>query len=176
MASSDDRIGTLNIASYNLRGLNQGRHFLDELMKTHDIILIQEHWLSSIDLNKLSCLNSRFMCFASSAVDQKVSQNVLVGRPFGGVGILYDQHKIKNVKCIFKDSRSLIVAIGQIIIVNIYLPNCIIKDIIYSNYKIFLRTLGMLLIIMQALRLLLLATLISNLNIVMLVINFLTSL
>ena len=40
-------IGTLTIASYNLRGLNQGQHFLGELMKTHDIILIQEHWLSS---------------------------------------------------------------------------------------------------------------------------------
>ena len=61
-------------------------------------------------------------------MDHKISQNMLVGRPFGGVGILYNQNRIKNIKCVFKDSRSLIVAIGQIIIVNIYLPNCIIKE------------------------------------------------
>ena len=52
MAASDGNIGTLTIASYNLRGLNQGQHFLGELMKTHDIILIQEHWLSSDDSHK----------------------------------------------------------------------------------------------------------------------------
>ena len=62
---------------------------------------------------------SQFMYFASSAIDHKISQNMLVGRPFGGVGILYNQHKMKNMKCVFKDRRPLIVAIGQIIIVNI---------------------------------------------------------
>ena len=104
-------------------------------MKTHDIILIQEHWLSSDDLHNLSCLNSQFMYFASSAMDHKISQNMSVGRPFGGVGILYNQNRIKNINDVFKDSRSLIVAIGQIIIVNIYLPNCIIKE----DYKLELQ-------------------------------------
>ena len=97
-------------------------------MKTHSLILIQEHWLHPDDLFKLSKLNDDFLCLASSAMGQRVSQNILVGRPFGGVGILYNQHLIKNITCVFRDSRVIIAAIGKTLIVNIYLPNCIIKD------------------------------------------------
>ena len=100
MGSSVNNINYCNIASYNLRGLNQGQPFLEQLMKTYNLILIQEHWLSPDDLFKLSKLNDDFLCLASSAMGQKVSQNILVGRPFGGVGILYNQHLIKNITCV----------------------------------------------------------------------------
>ena len=102
MGSSVNNINYCNIASYNLRGLNQGQPFLEQLMKTHNLILIQEHWLPPDDFFKLSKLNDDFLCLTSSAMGQKVSQNILVGRPFGGVGILYNHHLIK-ISCVFSE-------------------------------------------------------------------------
>ena len=107
-------------------------------MDTHDVILIQEHWLFPDDLNELSRLKNNFLYFASSAMDNKISQNSLVGRPFGGVAILYNQVKITNIKCIFKSSRIIACVIGKTVIVNIYLPNCIIKtDYLLELHDLF---------------------------------------
>jgi len=43
----------INFASYNLDGFQQGKTQLLELCDSHDIIAIQEHWLSNCDLDRI---------------------------------------------------------------------------------------------------------------------------
>jgi len=54
----------LTIVSYNVHGLNQGIVGIHELMATlhPEVIMIQEHWLSSENLYKLSDISKRVFC------------------------------------------------------------------------------------------------------------------
>ena len=36
--------------SFNMHGFKQGIGFLDELCKSNDVLLLQEHWLTSVML------------------------------------------------------------------------------------------------------------------------------
>ena len=65
------------------------------LCDTHDIILLQEHWLLTSNLHKINQINSNFQCYSLSAMDNKVASGILVGRPFGGVAILWNK-KLSN--------------------------------------------------------------------------------
>jgi hypothetical protein len=48
----------LKIISLNMRGFNQGRQVVDDLMKYDrpDIFLLQEHWLTPANLNLINSL------------------------------------------------------------------------------------------------------------------------
>ena len=52
----------LCVISYNLHGLNQGAPGIKELMKTlkPDVIMMQEHWLTSDNLSKLNALSDDY--------------------------------------------------------------------------------------------------------------------
>ena len=58
------------VVTYNCHGFNQGRPLLQDLLQSNDIICIQEHWLSSGDMYKLSDLSEDFSVIASFAVDR----------------------------------------------------------------------------------------------------------
>jgi exonuclease III len=67
-----------------------------ELCCNHDIVLLQEHWLMSHDLHKLNLLHPNFSSFGLSAMNSKAAEGILVGRPFGGVAILWN-NKLSNI-------------------------------------------------------------------------------
>jgi len=46
-----------------------------------EVIMIQEHWLSSENLYKLSDISKEYFVFSSSAMDDCLSTGPLVGRP-----------------------------------------------------------------------------------------------
>jgi len=75
--------------SYNMHGFNSGLSLLHEMCKTYDIILIQEHWLQSSELEKLNMIDCNFSSLAESAMDTKCANGIIHGRPFGGTGILW---------------------------------------------------------------------------------------
>ena len=78
---------SLNIISYNLHGLNQGLPLLEDLLRSDnvDFCFVQEHWLSSDNLMKLDMINTAYGCVSFSAMDDRLSTDVLFGRPYGGV-------------------------------------------------------------------------------------------
>jgi len=78
----------LSAVTYNLHGFNQGSLLLNELCKRFDIIAIQELWLCDFDDYKLTIFNDLFMGFTWSAMTEKISNGILIGRPFGGIGLL----------------------------------------------------------------------------------------
>ena len=53
----------------------------------HNIIFLQETWLSNDELSILKCLHADFYADGVSAMDN--TSGILIGRPFGGIGILW---------------------------------------------------------------------------------------
>src|ERR1700743_1948336 len=110
IAQKSRSFDVLKICSYNMHGFNNGRPLLESLCDTHDIILLQEHWLSSNDLYKLDSVNDKFNCHGVSAMDEKLSSGILVGRPFGGVAILW-KNELSNFITIVESDCDRYVAV-----------------------------------------------------------------
>jgi len=82
----------VQIATYNLHGLNQGSSFLEYLCGNKDIIFVQEHWLAPFNISQLERLCSNFVCYASSAMSDVISNKLLPSRPYGGMAIIVKQN------------------------------------------------------------------------------------
>ncbi len=85
--------GQLRLASYNCRGWNNGKSVVSDLLDSHDICVIQEHWLFADHLNELN-FNPDFLSVGVSGMDSSV---LLYGRPFGGCAIFFRKSLIGSV-------------------------------------------------------------------------------
>ena len=95
-----------------------------ELCSTCDILLLQETWLLPFDLGVLDSLSNDFCSHSISAVD---ISRPLIGRPYGGVSIMWQ----KNIGAICKiitydDVRLLGIQVTfpgrEFLLLNVYLP------------------------------------------------------
>ena len=113
----------LKIASFNMRGYNQGHSAILELIENNspDIILIQEHWLTPANLYKLDAFDGYF-AFGSSAMGHLVETGILYGRPFGGVAILVKNELRHCVQTIHCAERYAIILVKNLLVVSVYFP------------------------------------------------------
>ena len=89
----------VSVVSYNLHGFNQGSTLLKDLCTNvePDVIFLQEHWLSSINLDKIKFFaRNNYYCVASSAMETVIQSGILRGRPFGGLAIMVKNNMAKN--------------------------------------------------------------------------------
>ena len=98
---------------------------------SHVMIGVQEHWLSSDNVNLLNNLHPDFIGFGLSSMNDRLCTEIYRGRPFGGVGFLWRRSISDSVQIISKavSGRSLCISLkfqnNQIInIVNVYFPCC----------------------------------------------------
>ena len=110
------------IATFNLRGFNQGSSYLVELLKCNDILCVQEHWLASNDFCKLINLDTNFTVLCSSSMEEVLSRGPLRGRPFGGIAVFIRNTIIKKLKIISMRDRYIILQINNMLLLNVYLP------------------------------------------------------
>ena len=94
----------IKIASYNCRGAQNKMEYLKTLLSTADILCIQEHWLSELQLSFLGDIDDRFGYIGVSGFDRT---GVLMGRPYGGCGILWRSDIACNVRVLKIDSRRI---------------------------------------------------------------------
>jgi len=94
----------------------------------HIFIFVQEHWLLKSLLWKFDLVHKDFVFEGCSAMDNVCSQGLLLGRPFGGVGILYRRHlamKLRVVAC-HSEGRCIAVTIDhgnlRLLCFGVYLP------------------------------------------------------
>ena len=80
---------SLKICSYNMHGFKNGVSTVQDLCLNYDIILLQEHWLLKANLNKFVDINSNFQAFSLSSMNNKAASGIFVGRPFGGVAVMW---------------------------------------------------------------------------------------
>ena len=91
----------LRVVSYNCRGWKSGSNYVQSLLQSCDICLIQEHWLLRENLNSL-IISDDFVSVGVSGMDSSI---LLSGRPFGGCGILYCKSLSSVVRRLFTDSK-----------------------------------------------------------------------
>ena len=78
---------TLNVCSFNCKNIKTSINELNDLCTNHDFILLQETWLSRPELPMLSQINNAFTGYGLSSMDEE--SQILLGRPFGGIAILW---------------------------------------------------------------------------------------
>src|SRR3989442_3579489 len=119
----------LKTCSYNMFGFNNGLSMLNNLCKNFDVILLQEHWLTSNDLSKLNYVNINFTSFGVSAMNSKIEGGIFNGRPFGGTAFLVKSNLLRYFTVIEADNdsgrflalrycRNLV----DLILINVYFP------------------------------------------------------
>lgn len=115
----------LSVCSFNCRSVKSSVGEIQLLCNDHNFVLLQETWLLPNELNFLSSIHSDFYSCGQSAVS--LTSGILIGRPYGGTGILYRKNLASLVQSIdAHDSRiSAIIfnsAIGPVLIASIYMP------------------------------------------------------
>jgi len=77
----------LKIASYNSRDFNVSKKlYLDHLLREHDIVLLQERWLSDSQINDISVFTHCTLCMRSVVLTMVrfLVAGHMVGVPFFG--------------------------------------------------------------------------------------------
>ena len=90
--NTDEHKMCITLASYNMHGFTSNWKYLQDLCRTCNLIVIEEHWLASSQLHYLDDIDPNFMCYSKSAMDDVLCDGLLTGRPFGGVSILYNKN------------------------------------------------------------------------------------
>jgi len=128
-----------------MHGFNQGESLLSELITSHDIVCVQEHWLFTDDLCKFNAIAPNFISYGISSMDNNLMSDFLKGRPFGGLTILVHDKFCKIAYLLHKCENYIVIKFGNIIICNVYLPcndpdfyKCILQDI--SSYLLKYRS------------------------------------
>ena len=93
----------LKLVSYNCRGWRSGSDYVKFLLQFCDLCFIQEHWLYRDHLEALN-ISEDFLSVGVSGMD---SSEILLGRPFGGSGILYRKSLSSFVWRIFTSSQHI---------------------------------------------------------------------
>ena len=123
-------MANLQIASLNCHGLNSAvARYIYSSLTFADIILLQETWLSNQTSSRLhDFFSESYLCFHSSAMEEKLSLSVYNGRPFGGTGILVRNHISKFVVPVSTGNprvtavRFFNIASQDIVVCSIYMP------------------------------------------------------
>ena len=95
------------------------------MCNTFDIVCIQEHWLLPNDINHLSNLHTDFFAVGQSAVN--LADDILVGKPYGGTGILY-KRSLGQLVSVVDTNNARITAVtftlscGPVLLVSAYFP------------------------------------------------------
>ena len=82
-------MGILTIGMYNCRGYKSSINDILDLCVSCNVILLQETWLLPSELDILSMLHLDFHARGIPAVN--ISDDVLHGRPYGGLTVLWKQ-------------------------------------------------------------------------------------
>lgn len=118
----------IRIVSLNCTGLGEvNRRLLHDFLECHspDILLLQETWLLRRDLCRLNNLHGSYLGRGKSSVPDN---QILQGRPYGGLAILWKKKLSSNVSFIDCDKDRILPFIltldrgKQLLICNVYFP------------------------------------------------------
>ena len=115
----------LQISSYNCKSFKRNIGGISRLCDSSDIVFLQEHWLFPSDLPSLNNVHKDFMSFGISSMD--LSDGLILGRPFGGLAVLWKNNLAPFVKPISFDDNRIIgleckIDDLKILLLGVYLP------------------------------------------------------
>ena len=117
----------IKFVTYNPEGLSPlNRELIHDLLDDERpaVCFLQETWLFKKNLDSLNSLHDDYLGTGRSAIPDT---EILQGRPYGGVGILWNQSLAKNVKRVDINSDRICAITLSIenciyLIVNVYMP------------------------------------------------------
>lgn len=115
----------LRISSFNCKSIKSSVIDLAKICNECDIVLLQETWLRSCELNVINSVHNDFEGRAWSAMDDNVEHR---GRPFGGLAVMWRKSlKLKlSFKCKLINERIVVLDIcngkRSLCIINVYMP------------------------------------------------------
>ncbi|KAG7294937.1 hypothetical protein JYU34_022671 [Plutella xylostella] len=114
-----------SLVSFNCKSVKRSMDDVRDLCKNFDLVALQEHWLFPHDLPLLGTISNEFDYTGKSAVD--TSAGLLVGRPHGGVAILWRKGIFDSVtvlECSSVRLAAIRATIGErsIVVVTVYMP------------------------------------------------------
>lgn len=114
----------LTIVSFNMHGFSQGFSTVRDLCLVHKpaVFLLQEHWLIPSNLGKFDQLFPDYFMFGSSAMTGCTENNLLRGRPFGGVMTMIRNDLQLCTRTLYSSDRCVIVKVADYLLINAYLP------------------------------------------------------
>lgn len=115
----------LNLVSFNCKSVKRSIGDIRDLCVNFDVVALQETWLLPHDLPLLASISTDFEFTGKSAVD--TSAGLLVGRPHGGVAILWRKGIFSKVTVLECDSVRLAAikaTVGgrSILLITVYMP------------------------------------------------------
>lgn len=118
-------VNEFSLLSFNLHGFSQGENFLKDICENikYDMISIQEHWLTPVNMVKLKSFSCQYLVYGKSAMESAISAGFLRGRPFGGAAIMLNKKYGSLVKQVVLEDRFVLIVIGDCVFVNVYMPN-----------------------------------------------------
>ena len=134
MAPQNDK---LTLCTFNCRSVKSSLEEVVNLCDSCDLIFLQEHWLLPYELDYLSRIHSDYIAIGQSSVD--ISSSALVGRPYGGTGILYKQSLSGYIWVVNTDDPRITAVIlnskcGPILLVCVYMPTHYGDGDSFENY------------------------------------------
>jgi len=127
----------LRICTFNCRSVKSSVPEVKQLCNSHDVVLLQEHWLLPYDLSSLNDIHSEFLSVGLSAVD--TSKDILVGRPYGGTAILHKKAFAASIKIVNTDDPRLcaiemLTSDGPLLLISAYMPTYTGDNECVENY------------------------------------------
>src|SRR6267154_2607238 len=118
----------VSILSLNMHGANQALLFLDSACSNnHDVIFLQETWLSSDSMLKtFHPFSNDYHIFPCSELDTRQTLGILKGMPFGGLCTFVHKsfcNRFSDVNCIAFDNNFIILKLDHLLLINVYLPS-----------------------------------------------------
>ena len=87
MMEFEHKSQTFTLSTFNCNGLRSSMAYVTELVSNHNINFVCEHWLKPSDLHSVKgCFSNKWCYFKSSMKTDEVA----LGRPYGGVGYICD--------------------------------------------------------------------------------------
>ena len=115
----------LSIVTYNSQGHGPGRlEYISSLTRKFDFVLIQEHWLFNDGLRIFERDINECCCHGVSGMNEN---ELLIGRPYGGVAILWKNSLTARVTPVNVDSKRMCAVIVEhanhkSLLINVYMP------------------------------------------------------
>ena len=113
------------VVSFNCNGVKAKMPVINSLCQHCDIIFLQETWLREDELEFLNNVNRNFESFSLTSMN--IHDSILIGRPFGGISILWNRSLSRHCRVIhYEDSRLLGISLTfhdqNFLFLNVYLP------------------------------------------------------
>ena len=102
--------------------------YLKDKCDEYDILLLQETWLSNENCKKLDDISPDFLVIHTSAIENKIHDDYLSGRPYGGTAVMYNKRLCCTVtKIDTNNSRCTAVKLSlnktnDLVICSVYMP------------------------------------------------------